>query len=53
LIGSLARAFGAEQVAGTSYSGVGKSFFLTDLISKVIIGEADWVSTDWAAIRRA
>src|SRR6202022_4399583 len=53
LIGSLARSFGAEQVASTGYSGVGKSFFLTDLISKVIIGEADWVSTDRAAIRRA
>ena len=26
---------------------------LTDLISKVIIGEADWVSTDRAAVRRA
>ncbi|VIO76360.1 hypothetical protein CI1B_63700 [Bradyrhizobium ivorense] len=53
LIGSLARTFGAEQVARAGYSGVGKSFFLTDLISKVIIGEADWVSTDRAAIRRA
>ena len=53
LIGSLARSFGAEQVAATGYSGTGKSFFLTDLISKVIIGEADWVSTDKAAIRRA
>ncbi|MGY4598039.1 type VI protein secretion system component VasK [Bradyrhizobium sp. GM22.5] len=53
LVGSLARAFGTEQVAATSYSGVGKSFFLTNLISKVIIGEADWVSTDRAAIRRA
>lgn len=53
LVGSLARAFGTEQVAATSYSGTGKSFFLTNLISKVIIGEADWVSTDRAAIRRA
>ena len=53
LIGSLARSFGAEQIASTGYSGTGKSFFLTDLISKVIIGEADWVSTDRAAIRRA
>ena len=39
--------------SSTGYSGTGKSFFLTDLISKVIIGEADWVSTDRAAIRRA
>jgi type VI secretion system protein ImpL len=53
LIGSLARSFGAEQVAASAYSGAGKSFFLSDLISKVIIGEADWVSTDRAAVRRA
>lgn len=53
LIGSLARTFGTEQIAAAGYSGTGKSFFLTDLISKVIIGEADWVSTDKAAIRRA
>jgi type VI secretion system protein ImpL len=53
LIGSLARTFGAEEVGTSAYSGAGKSFFLTDLISKVIIGEADWVSTDRAAVRRA
>lgn len=53
LIGSLARNFGAEGVGARAYSGSGKSFFLTDLISKVIIGEADWVSTDRGAVRRA
>ena len=53
LIGALARSFGAEEVAASGYSGAGKSFFLTDLISKVIIGEADWVSTDRSAVRRA
>jgi type VI secretion system protein ImpL len=53
LIGSLARNFGAEEVGRGAYSGSGKSFFLTDLISKVIIGEADWVSTDRGAVRRA
>jgi type VI secretion system protein ImpL len=53
LIGSLARTFGAEEVGASAYSGAGKSFFLTDLISKVIIGEADWVSTDRGAVRRA
>ncbi len=53
LIGSLARTFGAEEVSAGAYSGAGKSFFLTDLISKVIIGEADWVSTDRGAVRRA
>src|SRR5215475_13556198 len=53
LIGSLVKTFGAEQVAAASYSGLGKSFFLHDLIRKVIIGEAAWVSTDRAAVRRA
>jgi len=53
LIGSLVKTFGAEQVAAASYSGLGKSFFLHDLICKVIIGEAAWVSTDRAAVRRA
>ena len=53
LIGSLVKTFGAQQVAAASYSGLGKSFFLHDLIRKVIIGEAAWVSTDRAAVRRA
>jgi type VI secretion system protein ImpL len=53
LIGSLARTFGAEEMSAGAYHGAGKSFFLTDLIKKVIIGEADWVSTDRDAVRRA
>ena len=53
LIGSLARTFGAEEVSAAAYHGSGKSFFLTNLITKVIIGEADWVSTDRGAVRRA
>jgi type VI secretion system protein ImpL len=53
LIGALARSFGGEQVGAQAYSGHGKSFFLTDLILKVIIGEAAWVSTDRGAVRRA
>ena len=40
LIGSLARSFGTEEVAASSYSGQGKSYFLTDLIQKVIIVES-------------
>ena len=38
LIGSLARTFGAEEVSAGAYHGSGKSFFLTNLITKVIIG---------------
>jgi len=53
LIGALVRSFGAEEVSAASYSGQGKSYFLHDLIMKVIIGEAAWVSTDRAAVRRA
>jgi len=53
LIGALVKSFGAEEVAASSYSGQGKSFFLYDLILKVIVGEAAWVSTDRAAVRRA
>jgi type VI secretion system protein ImpL len=53
VIGALAKSFGAQEVASEVYSGRGKSFFLTDLISKVIIGEAAWVSTDRSAVRRA
>src|SRR3954453_15117564 len=53
LIGSLARTFGAEELWAGANNGAAKSFFLADLISKVIIGEADWVSTDRAAVRRA
>jgi type VI secretion system protein ImpL len=53
LIGALVRTFGAEEIPATSLAGQGKSYFLHDLILKVIIGEAAWVSTDWAAVRRA
>jgi len=53
LIGALVKSFGAEEVPASSYSGHGKSYFLHDLILKVITGEAAWVSTDRAAVRRA
>ena len=33
--------------------GAGKSFFLHDLLTKVIFGEAGWVSTNMAAVRRS
>ena len=53
LIGSLERNFGAREVKPQRYSGLGKSYFLTNLIGRMIIGEANWVSTDAAAVRRA
>ncbi len=53
LIGALSRSFGAREVAASAYSGRGQSYFLKDLIGKLIIGEAAWVSTDRAAVLRA
>ena len=53
LIGALSRSFGSEDVGSASYSGLGKSYFLTDLLKKVVIGEAGWVSTNRGAVRRA
>ncbi|HXW72973.1 MAG TPA: type VI secretion system membrane subunit TssM [Methylocella sp.] len=53
LIGALSRTFKVEGLTRDIYSGRGQSYFLTDLISKVMIGEAAWVSTDRAAVLRA
>jgi type VI secretion system protein ImpL len=53
LIGALSRSFGAREVAANAYSGRGQSYFLKDLIGKLIIGEASWVSTDRRAVLRA
>jgi type VI secretion system protein ImpL len=44
LLGALSKNFGAQGVAAPTYSGQGKSFFLTDLVKMVIIGEAGWVT---------
>jgi type VI secretion system protein ImpL len=52
LIVALSRNFGAREVRGSVLSGLGKSFFLTDLLQKVIFGEAAWVSTDAKALLR-
>jgi type VI secretion system protein ImpL len=52
LVGALARSFGAENVGAVQYSGRGKSFFLTDLLQKVVFDEAGWVSTNVKAVRR-
>lgn len=49
VLGEMERAGG--MVAG-GMSGHGKSFFLHDLLRKVIFAEAGWVSTDRRAVRR-
>ncbi len=51
LLGAMTGAFD-RQGAGPQMSGRGKSFFLGDLLTKVIFGEAGWVSTNRAAQRR-
>ncbi|WP_034996129.1 type VI secretion system membrane subunit TssM [Beijerinckia mobilis] len=53
LINALVKNFGARDVGALGFRGLGKSFFLYDLVEKIIIGEAAWVSTDPAAVRRA
>lgn len=51
VLGSMGRSFGAAAVADR-FSGTGKSFFLHDLLRKVIFAESGWVTKDMAAVRR-
>ena len=51
VLGSMQRNFGG--MAQGQMSGKAKSFFLHDLLKKVIFAEAGWVSTDKRAVRRA
>jgi type VI secretion system protein ImpL len=53
VIGALQRSYGVESYGAAAHSGLGKSYFLHDLMTKVIFGEAGWVSTNMAAVRRA
>ena len=53
VIGALQRSYGVESFSAAAYSGVGKSFFLHDLLANVVFGEAGWVSTNLAAVRRS
>ena len=51
VLGAMERSFGAIG-AGVGHSGRGKSYFLHDLLRKVVFAEAGWVSFDRAAVRR-
>ena len=51
VLGAMARNFGNVDASG-AMSGQGRSFFLHDLLRKVIFEEAGWVSTDRRAVRR-
>ncbi len=52
VIGSMSQAFGTAYQAA-AMSGQGKSYFLKDLLAKVIIGEAGWVTHNRQAVRMA
>lgn len=52
VIGSMSQAFGTAYQAA-ALSGQGKSYFLRDLLTKVIIGESGWVSSNRQAVRLA
>ena len=53
VIGALQRSYGVESFGAAAFSGAGKSYFLHDLLAKVVFGEAGWVSTNIGAVRRA
>lgn len=52
VLGAMNRSFGGQDVSGLM-SGKGKSFFLHDLLEKVIFAEQGWVSYDRKAVRRS
>jgi type VI secretion system protein ImpL len=53
LIGALQKSYGVQSFQVMDSAGPGKSYFLRDLLAKVIFGEAGWVSTNVAAVRRS
>ena len=52
LLGSMAGLFGQAPQAAPAYAGRGKSYFIGDLLTRVMFAEAGWVSTSRAAIQR-
>jgi type VI secretion system protein ImpL len=52
VLGSLGRSLGLQGSISAAYSGRAKSYFLEHLLTKVVFGEAGWVSTNAAAVRR-
>jgi type VI secretion system protein ImpL len=53
VLGAMARNQDDGAFTPAFMSGKGKSYFLHDLLKKVIFEESDWVSTDARAVRRA
>ena len=52
VLGVMDRSFG-QGPQFNQLSGLGKSYFLHDLITKVIFSETGWVSLDMGAVRRS
>ncbi len=52
VLGALGRSFGAQGGLAMAFSGQGRSYFLTDLLQRVIFAESGWVSTNVAHLRR-
>jgi type VI secretion system protein ImpL len=52
LMGAMARSFGLDRQQMTAAHGRGRSYFLTDLLRKVVFAEADIVSTNPRLERR-
>lgn len=52
VLGALSRSFGASGQVQPLFSGQGKSFFLSDLLRRVIFLEQGWVGADMRHIRR-
>jgi type VI secretion system protein ImpL len=52
LLGSMAGLFGSAPQAAPAFAGRGKSYFIGDLLTKVIFAEAGWVSSSRAAVQR-
>ena len=53
IVGALQKSFGVDNASAPAFSGPGRSYFLHDLMTKVIFAEAGWVSTNIAAVRRS
>lgn len=53
VLGAMARSGDGMAFGADFLSGKGKSFFLHDLLTKVIFAERDWVSHDRSAVRRS
>ena len=52
VIGAMSSSFGRGMVEPSAYSGMAKSFFLGDLLTKVVFAEAGWVSFNPKAVKR-